>query len=495
MFPGGDFNLGVLIFAVLGSFMFIAYAIIYACFPRTGTDYVFQSRVLHPAVGFASTITAWVIYQFWFAALNSSSFPEQFLIPFLVNLGHLTGNAGFVSLGNMFWEPQWLALMTYVVVIITGLFIIVGFRVYLLFQKFMFGAAVIAVAILVFVLATTSHEAFVALFNSFMSSYLGTNDAYSLVLSTARQAGVNLSPSFSWYETIGAAMLPWTFAMTWAVYGNLAMGGETKRAGMVKTHLLTILGPFYVVTILMVVIWNLFINMVGADFWNALVSLAWNGNAVFGKLPSLFAVVPTAFIYTIAINNPILCAVFAIAASLGLVVTGVTILLVPSRMLFAMTFDRLFPAGLASVSSKTNTPTYIAIITTILACIWSYAILSYSAMYHFLASVQFQISVTMILTMIGAIVFRWKLKETYAASAASKYGKLLIPSAIVGIIVNVIVIYLYGTIASLGALVPDSINLVIGVFVAGLVYYFAVSAYRRHQGLDLRTVFSQIPPE
>ncbi|HKM50653.1 MAG TPA: APC family permease, partial [Candidatus Bathyarchaeia archaeon] len=52
MFPGADVIVPCLIATVLSLFIAATYAQLTAALPRSGGDYVFNSRILHPAIGF-----------------------------------------------------------------------------------------------------------------------------------------------------------------------------------------------------------------------------------------------------------------------------------------------------------------------------------------------------------------------------------------------------------------------------------------------------------
>lgn len=493
IFPGADFNMSLLIWGVLGTFMFLAYAIIYAAFPRSGADYVFQSRVLHPAIGFASTAAAWFIFSLWFIALEGTTFVTYILVPFFDTLAH-TGNAAYVALSNNIVSTSTVTVLSYGYIIALGLVVMAGPRVYIKIQNVFMVLTVIS-TITLFALLATTHQAFVANFNAYMAKGLGSADSYNFILSTARQAGYNLAPPFSLWATVGAIMVAWTFALEWPVFGNLGLGGELKNANLVKTHAMTMLVTYYAVIVTSAIIWNLYIRMVGPDFLNAVALLTWNGSSIFSNLNPLFSTAPTVFIIGAGTNNLPLLGIFAITTSLSIASTSMTIYFLTTRMLFAQSFDRLWPTKLAYVSPRWHSPTYAALVMIICTCIWEYGVEYYpTVVYHYLASTQFQTSFTMMLTMFGALIFRRRLKKIYDTSATARYGKLLILCATVGIVTNLIVIYYLFAVPALGALVPDSITLIVGVFTLLIIYYFIVKAYWKTKGIDLRLAFGEIPP-
>ena len=64
-YPGANALLAFLIAAALGLPGAFLYAMLTQLMPRTGGDYVFNSRSLHPSIGFASNFS----YSFWLAVV------------------------------------------------------------------------------------------------------------------------------------------------------------------------------------------------------------------------------------------------------------------------------------------------------------------------------------------------------------------------------------------------------------------------------------------
>jgi basic amino acid/polyamine antiporter, APA family len=64
-YPGSNGLLAFLIAAVLGLPGAFLYAMLTQLMPRTGGDYVFNSRALHPSIGFAGNFS----YSFWLAVV------------------------------------------------------------------------------------------------------------------------------------------------------------------------------------------------------------------------------------------------------------------------------------------------------------------------------------------------------------------------------------------------------------------------------------------
>ncbi len=496
MFPGFDFNTGLLIIALLAVPMYLTYCIVYTAFPKTGTDYVFQSRVLNPGIGFSATFAAWVFFQFWYISLNGIAIVEMFLVPWLFAIAQGTNNAGYAAIANALATTNSMAILSFVAVIAAGLIVMGGIRLYLRIQTVLFCFAVAAVISLLVLLVSTSNSAFASNLSTNLSGLIGSSDVYNKIIGTAQGEGINLSPTVTLYASIGAMITPWTFALEWTVFGNLGLCGEMKTANQFKTQAITMLGALALVVVGLFAAWNLFIGMTGQNFWYAAATLAWNADPLFGKLPALVYSMPASFFLLYGTNNLALATVWAIGGAITIFATNFTIYMLVSRMLFAQTFDRLFPARLAYITERSRTPIYIMIVMIIAACIWTYASLFYgSTLSTYMASTQFMISLAIILTMIGAIIFPMRMRRHFEQSPARNYRAFTVPLAVLGIAVNILIMYYLVTVPALLATTPQSEGLMVGIFAVGIIYYQVVSAYRKSTGIDIRQAFKEIPPD
>ena len=496
MFPGFDFNSGLLIIALLAVPMYLTYCIVYTAFPKTGTDYVFQSRVLNPGIGFSATFAAWVFFQFWYISLNGISIVEMFLVPWLFAIAQATNNAVYVATANALATTNSMAILSFVAVIAAGLIVMGGIRIYLKIQTVLFCFAAAAVIALLVLLASTSNSVFASNLNTNLSGVIGSSDVYNKIIGTAQGEGINLSPTVTLYASIGAMITPWTFALEWTVFGNLGLCGEMKTANQFKTQAITMLGALALVVVGLFAAWNLFIGMTGQNFWYAAATLAWNADPLFGKLPALIYSMPASFFLLYGTNNLALATVWAIGGAITIFATNFTIYMLVSRMLFAQTFDRLFPARLAYITERSRTPIYIMVVMIIAACIWTYASLFYgSTLSTYMASTQFMISLAIILTMIGAIVFPMRMRHHFDQSPARNFRAFTVPLAVLGIAVNILIMYYLLTVPALLATTPQSEGLMVGIFVVGIIYFYLVSAYRKSTGIDIRQAFKEIPPD
>src|ERR1700737_3862508 len=79
-YPGASMELATLIATVAGLFIAGCYALLSMVYPRSGGDYVFMSRILHPVAGIVLSMSL-VFWHFFTRGLTALSSPSSGLRP------------------------------------------------------------------------------------------------------------------------------------------------------------------------------------------------------------------------------------------------------------------------------------------------------------------------------------------------------------------------------------------------------------------------------
>ncbi len=100
IYPGADF-IGSITIALLPSIFFgMLYVLFTVSMPRSGGDYVFSSRIIHPVAGFTANFM-FTIWTMFFMALNASVFIDQMLAPVIASYGLASGNPSLIDLAAL----------------------------------------------------------------------------------------------------------------------------------------------------------------------------------------------------------------------------------------------------------------------------------------------------------------------------------------------------------------------------------------------------------
>ena len=80
--------------------MGVCYAMFATLYPRSGGEYVYLSRTLHPAVGFAVSFS-FAFWETFYTGINGAFFSLYSVSPFLAALGLQTGNQTLTRLVDL----------------------------------------------------------------------------------------------------------------------------------------------------------------------------------------------------------------------------------------------------------------------------------------------------------------------------------------------------------------------------------------------------------
>ena len=180
------------------------------------------------------------------------------------------------------------------------------------------------------------------------------------------------------------------------------------------------------------------------------------------------------------------------------------IVIVISRMITAMTFDRLWPAKLGYVGTKWVSPIYANFVIFLVDVVFAWVGVYYPTFTFYSGAAVLGAWLGYVVDSVAAIQFKKKMPEVYEASAVSRYeiaGRPL--TEIVGwlnLIFCAFILYVYAAyweyILGLAEFAIPGVLLVVSVYIGSAIYYMFVKWYRMNrQGIDITLAFRQIPPE
>lgn len=500
-FPGCNVALGIVCTGVFGATMMTAYSMLAATMPRSGGDYVFQSRILHPAVAFAAVGSGFMIWLMFWQALGGWMVAVMGISPLMLMLGATLGSPVLENLGRWAATPHGVVVVSLLSFCVSAAVCAVGVRAYLRLQKWLLAGIMLTFALVWALLLTTPQAEFAARFNAFMAGFSPAADYYQHVISAAREAGFAAAPvaggagfgGINWGATFGVMPIAWT-ALAWTMW-SIMNAGEIKNAGRLRLQLLQTLGALALNTGLLAVTAVLLAHSMGADFLAAMGQLYYSGSEALAEFP-----VPPYFgvLASIAAGHPAL--IFFIL--LGFVLNGVQILigmcLGGSRVMMAMSFDRVLPDALADVSPRLRTPLNAILAYHAGAVAWV-LLYNYTAVGAFTLSVTLASMVTYMFTSLAAALLPFREREMYLASPVGRLRILGVPAitvfGIASLLFNLAITYYFLTADRLFVNDVRSEALIGAIFVLCLVYYFARRAYLKRRGINIDLAFAQIPPE
>jgi amino acid transporter len=480
-------------FIIAGAFC-VFEAIVYAFFttamPRSGGDYVFQSRVLGGAWASIFAFSAVTLSQVVWMALAGWFGANLIASPFLILLGAYYDWNWMTRLGTWF-QGEWGIFLTGVAVTAWAAFVnIRGMRLYALLQRWFFAIGMVCLLIVLGALIFVDQATFKDNLNSFMATHYHVNNAYDTVIAKASTANTSV--------TLGATLLAAviaSFALIYPAWG-VQQAGEIKRANSLRANMWSILGAEIFSIVVVALTAGLLVDKVGGRFLFAAGDLFYNNpDANPLPVPPFFG-----FFTALLVSGSFFTWIVFIMFFAWFWMWFTNITLGGTRVMMAMAFDRVLPEKIGAVNRRTHTPIN-AIVVFSIACI------GITAMYAFIHDF-FKVTLGLLVlnitgfagTMVAAALLPWLKKEFYSSTAAARYKVVTIPvmtiSALVFLGFAIYVDYQCLFADELGINDKTGLLFVGGVYVFAALVYIVARLYRKYrENLDLDIVYRELPAE
>ena len=476
-YPGASMELATLFATIAGLFIAGCYAFLSMVYPRSGGDYVFMSRILHPVAGIALSMSL-VFWQLFYTGVNGAFLAKFGIAPMLSSLGVQEHSPALVAAGNWF-SGKWGLFLGGVLVI--GVFSVVQYRGAAIYFKAQRWASYVTAASLLVTFVTLALAATGVLdFQHNFDAAAGAG-AYDNVIKAA-----NDTPApFSLTQT--AFFAAWPAFSLWFAVLSVSFGGEVKDGQRSQLRGMTLA----IITMggAMMLLMFLYRKAFGGDFMLASAKVT----------PDQFPLdaAPYVNLYTgIAGGNPILTVVNSLWVLSLLFFVGASSLMVSTRSMLAWSLDGMAPKWMSAVSAKFHTPTWALALSAAIAFVWV-------CLYAFTSSVLvlggfLGQCIPFMGVCLAAIVFPFRRKRDFESSAiAYRWGKVPVIS-VIGVIALACVVFVFCRLlvdAAYGANNHLSEVMTVAVTVFALTWYAAFRIYRGRQGADLKGQFSEIPVE
>src|SRR5437870_12291253 len=162
VFPNANVWVGIIVTGLFTGFLAVVYAGLASAMPRTGGDYVFQSRTLKPWLGFAIVSTMIITFFLQWQALGGWLVAVLGLSPMFLGLVLTMGNQTFIYWGLWFASPVGALVMTMVSSTIAALVLIKSFRWFVKIQWVMWYGFLLSFVLMVVMFFLTPTSTFIA---------------------------------------------------------------------------------------------------------------------------------------------------------------------------------------------------------------------------------------------------------------------------------------------------------------------------------------------
>jgi amino acid transporter len=493
MSPHGNMLLGSILASLMCIFgIAIVWGFLGGSMPRSGGDYIANSRIIHPAVGVAMSMTnAGFVMTFWIATLA----------PFCAD----PGMTSLLSILDQ--DPdliEWCASAEGVLVIgslvnIWGFFIVImGLKVYNMNQRVIMLLAFFTLIVTGIVLTTSSHSDFVAAYDAQATD--SESLLYEDTIDAVADEGVDLAgdkPGWDLGPTL--ALFP---AIAWATaygYQITFICGEVKRPqrNIVLGQVLAAIIP---AVFLVWFSWGL-VNVMHQDFLGA---IAYVDNSEPEDSPAAAAFNLSVGSNTYSMISLLTDNSFA-QFCIGSVFIWFNLLCMPisyiafSRAAFAWGMDRLGPMWFTDVSPRWHAPVKNSVVMLIMSEI---GIAIYAYYYDAIAAVAIVALEAMSawgVMAVSGLLFPY-VKRSKTIWEASPYKFRLGPvyvltiSSVINLIFVGILIWYFFTEPEIGAISFWGGIVYVTIWVFGVLWYFLWVNHWKKQGIDLKMAWKELPP-
>lgn len=476
-YPGASMELATLLATIAGLLIAGCYALLSMVYPRSGGDYVFMSRILHPVAALVLSMSL-IFWQLFYTGVNGAFLAKFGIAPLLSSLGVEEHSTGLINAGNWFSGKYGLFLGGTAVIVI---FSLVQYRGAALYFKAQRWASYITIVSLLttFVTLTLASTGVLSFHHNFDS--LAGAGAYNGVL----KAAANTHHAFSFSQS--AFFAAWPAFSLWFAVLSVSFGGEVKDGQRSQLRGMTLA----IVTMggAMMLLMFLYREAFGSSFILASSSVS----------PDKFPLNASPFVnlFTgIAGGNVVLTVVNSLWVLALLFFVGASSLIASTRSMLAWSLDGMAPRWFSAVSPKFHTPTWPLVLCAVIAEVW---VLLYAFTSSILVLGGFLGQcIPFMGVCLAAIIFPFRRKDEFeASSVAYRVGRVPLIS-VIGVLALACVVFVFYRLlvdAAYGANNHLSEIMTIAVAVFAATWYLGFRLYRTKQGADLGARFDAIPVE
>ncbi len=478
-FQGANVMLAYVFAAIVMFFFGWVYLSLTIAMPRSGGDYVWVSRMLHPSIGFVTNVTLTFVFLTWI------SFNFTTMLSYFAPAAMYVWGASKATIAIVSSSTSQIVVST-VLTILFAFLMALGTRRVALYMRVLFWIVWIGMGLWIIGLLVTGGSAFTANFQSI------TGVTTDHIIQLAAKSGYHAGTAVNWGMTLLAMIYAFQTLTGFQWTGYFA--GEIRNVR--KTATTSIIGGLIAAALLYIVGSGLVYKAFGYNFFNALTYLGFNAP---DKLPSSVQYVLPAMTKYMILPG-LLKGYIALSFLLAILWWTPTGFMLGTRNLFAWAFDRLMPQSLADVSERFHSP--VKAIFTIAVAVEILNFLNvYAGLSSFLVNIIAVMALAFIFVSLAAMLFPYLRKDLYKETPSIVRIKFLgVPfitiAGLISIVTWVFVLVVAFSASQFGLQVTGKAMIeAFTVPVLAIIYYIIVSIVRKSQHIDLSATFRALPPE
>jgi len=403
LYVGGSMVTATILAGLLALPMAGVYAYFAAAMPRSGGDYIYISRTLHPFLGFLSSWN-WVVWLVTYTGIPAAYLAQYGLSGLCRELGYVFDSPTLVGYGDNFSRKWWIFVAGSLLLTFFAIVFALGTRLYFRIQTVTFVIAMSGVVVGLVILAIHNQTDTASGFNSYVSGVGGVDNATA----SLDKYSQNLAQSSCDLKQTLYAMV-WPLFITLYAITSSFIGGEVRNAK--RSQFIGMPGSIVYVTIFMLLLVLGLNHAVGTTFLGRL------GYPLPQDVPSVLGIgnLPTynEVIATMVRNQGWLVLLLGVSFLFWTYVWLPINFLAATRAILAWAFDGLFPRKLSEVNERYHTPIYAIVFVWVLSeiCLYLYVDQIFNTLNGIFAWI-----LSFVLCSIAATVFPYRRRDLWQAS-------------------------------------------------------------------------------
>jgi amino acid transporter len=498
VFLGANLVLSAVISFALAVIGFpIVWGVLGGSMPRSGGEYIYNSRIIHPVFGIAQSFGDAVIWLMWLYVL-APLISEYGLSPMAAYLGY-SGAA------DALYSNNWLIFAVASAFNVVGfLFVVFGIKIFALAQKFVMVFSIGGAIIIGLVFTFTSKATFIIHWNEAATATDSPNYK-DFIAQIGEAAGETMPISWNLTATIGTmAVMSWLFAYAYSIS---FIAGEVKRPDktIIWANVFSIVVPFAFMLWFGIVIQK-------ASGYQFIQAASWmdNNGAIDGYNMPFATDFISIGVYCLGASSAALGTFGKILASwMALSYVGFTLwwlalsYLAFPRILFAWGMDRMGPKWFTDINPRFASPVKNHVLCLILSeiLLGIYMLSSFAVMQNLVVT-GLQVTSVFLPTAVAALLFPYmkRCRGIWDSSPYKSWRFLGLPVVVWGALVDIVylalLLYAFIGLDAMGPLFDTAgYILFVGCWVVGAAWYFFWRQRSKSVGVDVSMTYGELPPE
>lgn len=497
--PGANYPLSLVLGGIILALAAFCVVFLAAATPRASSDYVAISRTLHPMLGYIESFMSIGVHCWIVGAL--AYFQGFYFGSFFIQAGIATNNPSWIELGTWMSTESWVGVVLgIIIVLVFGATNLLGIKVFKYTVNVLFAVALAAGIVTIGAAlygASIGPQGVASLWDATYGA-----GAWQEIVDVAKQSGwSDYVASFTGSSAAWGWPGDWSAQMTvtglvaaayafWGMEFANYVGGEVsqpKRSFLVGVGGAMIVIFAYYLIIAIPTLW-----MYG-DFTSYYNYVMFGGHGT--DLIKINVVqTPTVAVMLASILGSIMpwAAIIVVLGVALWVLNGLPVyMIIPSRILFAMSFDRSMPEKFADVNQRFRTPHWSVLLTVVLSIIFIF-LTAYSPWFYAL-SVVTAMMLRWLFSSWTAMILPYQRPDLYNQGYTAKVGKIPVVT-IVGALSTIAMSTLF--VVAMSQIAADFVSLTWFVvwFAAGAVLFAFYMARNSMRGIKVETLFRELPP-